>query len=358
MRRLELLDYGRFAASLAVVVFHYTYNGIRNGKITSIDYLPHITSITRYGHFGVELFFIISGYVIFYSAENKLASQFAYSRIKRLYPTFWCGMLFSAFFAFLWAGDTVMAVTGKQVLVNLSMMPNAFGERYVDGVYWTLLWELRFYALVFLMLLTRLGKHLRTLFMVWPCYLVIAHALRWDGPYTDSNYALFVAGSLFAMLKGRMEPRYLFSLGLCFLAGAFGNAPFGLHGLGIARTAALALFFGFFFVLNTRRGGSLQLPGSNVLGALTYPIYLVHAHFGYLFLSRFATNDNRIAMYLLLLGVVLAVTYAIHVLVEERMAPMWSSLFKRIIESPIAWLEARMDGLRPRTTTAEQDETR
>lgn len=350
------MDYGRFAASLAVVVFHYTYNGILNGKVTSIDHLPYITSITRYGHYGVDLFFIISGYVIFYSAENKRASRFAYSRIKRLYPTFWFGMLFSAFFAFLWGQGTVMAVTGKQVLANLSMMPNTFGERYVDGVYWTLLWELRFYALVFLLLLSGLGRHLRTLFMLWPYYLVIAHALRWDGPYTDSNYALFVAGSLFAMLKGRMDPWYLFSLALCFITGAFHDASFGLHGPGAARTAALALFFGFFFVLNTSRGGELKLPGSLVLGALTYPIYLVHAHFGYLFLSRFATNDNRIAMYLLLFGIVLAVTYAMHVVVEERMAPMWSSLFKRIIERPIARLEGWIDGLRSRTITVEQDE--
>lgn len=66
MKRLELLDYSRFFAAIIVVAFHYTFNGINNGKIASIDYMPSVVSITKYGYIGVELFFMVSGYVIFF----------------------------------------------------------------------------------------------------------------------------------------------------------------------------------------------------------------------------------------------------------------------------------------------------
>jgi peptidoglycan/LPS O-acetylase OafA/YrhL len=41
----------------------------------------------RYGFLGVPIFFIISGYVIAYSAE-RTAAAFAIARVSRIYPTF------------------------------------------------------------------------------------------------------------------------------------------------------------------------------------------------------------------------------------------------------------------------------
>ena len=56
MKRLELLDFTRFIAVIMVVLFHYTFNGIVNGKIGSISHSPWLIEITKYGYLGVELF--------------------------------------------------------------------------------------------------------------------------------------------------------------------------------------------------------------------------------------------------------------------------------------------------------------
>ena len=56
MKRLALLDYGRFFAVIIVVLFHYTFNGIANGKISSISHIPSVIAFTKYGYLGVELF--------------------------------------------------------------------------------------------------------------------------------------------------------------------------------------------------------------------------------------------------------------------------------------------------------------
>src|SRR5688500_3424160 len=148
MKRLELLDYGRFFAAIAVVLYHYTFNGIRNGKITTLTLEPALVSVTKYGYLGVEFFFMISGYVIFFSALNRTPSQFAVSRALRLFPAYWVGVLFTSCFAIAW-GTGAMQVTWDQVLANLTMISPMLGYEYVDGVYWTLLYELTFYCGVF-----------------------------------------------------------------------------------------------------------------------------------------------------------------------------------------------------------------
>lgn len=151
MKRLALLDYARFFAALSVVLFHYFYSGINNGKVSSIDE-TWFSDIASYGHFGVQFFFIISGYVIFFSLKNKSAASFMKSRLKRLYPTYWIAIIFTAFFSYLWGQGTDMSVTLKQVLINFTMLQQFIGVQNVDGVYWTLFYEIIFYAIVFLIL--------------------------------------------------------------------------------------------------------------------------------------------------------------------------------------------------------------
>jgi peptidoglycan/LPS O-acetylase OafA/YrhL len=88
MKRIDLLDYARLFAAFCVLALHYTYSGITNGKVTSIGHIDSIIDITKYGYLGVEFFFMISGYVIFFSATNSSASKFIVSRAVRLYPLF------------------------------------------------------------------------------------------------------------------------------------------------------------------------------------------------------------------------------------------------------------------------------
>ncbi|WP_156822084.1 acyltransferase [Azoarcus sp. KH32C] len=337
MKRLELLDYARFGAGLAVVAYHYFFNGISNGKVTSISHVPELVAFAKYGFLGVEFFFMISGFVIFYSARDKTAGEFLTSRAVRLFPAFWVAVPFTVFFALFWGGDK-MSVTLPEVLVNLTMVPKPLGQPFVDGVYWTLQYEWSFYFAVFLVLAAGLQSKLNRLLLLWPFYILVMRLIGIDKlPYASAYYCYFAAGALFAL---RMEEKsraslaaLIVSLALCvsFSAGKAAGLTInkGVEFSAIVIGAIVVCQFLFFVFLSSGAGLKLKLPGSKLAGGLTYPIYLIHAHFGYMLLSRFANDDNRAMVYSLILAAVFVVAYAIHVLVERRLAGFWTALFAR-----------------------------
>jgi peptidoglycan/LPS O-acetylase OafA/YrhL len=85
--------------------------------------------------------------------------------------------------------------------------------------------------------------------------------------------------------------------------------------------------FALFFAVNVPGIAAVKIPYSRLMGALTYPLYLVHAHIGYMALSRYATDSNKLKVYPLVVCGVVAIAYAIHALVERRLASVWKRLF-------------------------------
>lgn len=156
IKRVDILDYARFAAAIAVVLYHYTYIGIAAKNVTSMGFMPDLIVYTKYGYLGVEFFFMISGYVIFFSAKNCDAAKFTTLRFLRLYPAFLTGVLLTSLVQFFWG--TSNSVYLSQIIYNLTMIPRFFGRDYVDQSYWTLQLELQFYILISFFLLFRLKK--------------------------------------------------------------------------------------------------------------------------------------------------------------------------------------------------------
>lgn len=341
MRRLELLDVGRFVAACCVVAFHYSFNGISSGKIASLTHIPSIVDFTKYGYLGVEFFFMISGYVIFFSARTRTAGEFAVSRAVRLYPAFWVAVMLTSAAAVFWGGP-LMSVHPMQVLANLTMIPDLLGYEYVDGVYWTLQLELFFYAAVLLGLMLGLQKRLDVLFLSLPFALALAAALV-QLPYLGTYYAYFAAGAVFAIQKSRPSFWSFASLatccGLC-VAFAVKHAASMSEQRGIEFSAlvvglVIAAQFAFFFALNLPRVSALRIPGSKLLGGLTYPLYLIHQNIGYMILSRFATDDSKALWYPVTIAVAFGITYLIHMHVERRFASTWHALFERAVGMPV-----------------------
>lgn len=147
--RLLELDALRGIAALGVVLFHY--------MVAFADQYEHASEIFpgfryfRYGKHGVELFFIISGFVIFMSLERTKNSQdFLFGRFSRLYPTYWAAVILS-FTIVAIAGLPDLQVDWKIALVNLTMVQGFFNVPHIDGNYWTLELELSFYMIMLLL---------------------------------------------------------------------------------------------------------------------------------------------------------------------------------------------------------------
>jgi peptidoglycan/LPS O-acetylase OafA/YrhL len=145
--RLPELDTLRGLAALGVMLFHYTYNQ------------PAINSHFEFrnGVTGVDLFFMISGFVITLSI-SKIARlrDFIVHRFSRLYPTYWMCILITSLCIFIYDPATLSV---RNILINMTMVQPYFGVEDLDGSYWTLLVELIFYVwVIFVYILKRIDR--------------------------------------------------------------------------------------------------------------------------------------------------------------------------------------------------------
>jgi peptidoglycan/LPS O-acetylase OafA/YrhL len=342
--RLPLLDYCRFAAAASVLCFHYFWNGIANGKLSSLPHIDALTSWARYGYLGVNLFFIISGYVIFMSARRRDVAKFIVGRAVRLYPAYLFAMLTTAAFAF-WIGGPLTHVSIKQVLANVLMYQPIHRHDFVDGVYWTLMIEIKFYAAVALLIWLGGQKHLETIAKLWPLGMAVL-LLCGHGAWLDpargewgvfgGYFPFFAVGALFAVLRTSPAASTYAALALSVaLALRFALAMCGHDATTEDLVVASAVVLGctaVFFAVNASAGRITTLPMSTTLGALTYPLYLVHAHIGYMVLSRFGSPTHVALSYGLTIALVLVIAMAIHEAVEVRSMPFWRALFEGVMD--------------------------
>lgn len=337
--RVDLLDYLRLLAALAVVFHHWVFNGIVNGKISSLDELSPAASVARYGYLGVTLFFLISGFVIYGSVEGKAPDAFAVGRAVRLYPAFWAGVCLTTLVGVLW-GEGRFDVSPVQFVANLTMVPAALGQPLVDGVYWTLAYELVFYVAIFLVIAAGLGAGLHRLLPMWAIamlFVTLVSPSLGDQPFLGNYYSYFAAGAIISTFRRHGVTR-LSALGLasaCYVSldQAVGHADAFERKSGYAFSPVVVViatlaFYGAVLVVSSDRARRVTLPMAALTGALTYPVYLLHAHIGYVVISRLATPQNQWFVYAGLLVVVLATAYALHVVVERWPKTFWYAAFE------------------------------
>lgn len=341
MRRISLLDTGRFFAAIIVLCFHYFYNGITNGKVEAIGYTQPLSMISRYGYIGVPFFFMISGYVIFYSAINKSAYEFLTSRAKRLYPAYWIAIIFTSAITYLLGRNSDMMVSAKQIIVNFTMLQNYLGVKNVDGVYWTLFYELKFYMTVFGILFFFNERSLLFFFKLWPFLILISNLTGHLTSLFDLQFSYFAFGVLIALFNSDKSFTLIMSLVTSMALSAY---TINQKSLSIVDTwifvSLISLFFIFFYSLTFEKIRNINIRYSYILGALTYPVYLIHAHFGYLCLENFATESNKIIIYSAIIVTVFIVAYSIHYFIELKLKDKWNQFFNRLL-SPLNILEEK-----------------
>ena len=148
--RLVELDGLRGLAALSVVLFHLTTRFDRVYGHVTAPLLSH-----PLGHYGVQFFFGLSGFVIFMTLKRtQRPADFIVSRASRLFPAYWAAIaITTAVVAFGALPD--LRQSPAVVLLNLTMLEGFVGKPYVDGVYWTLTVELAFYVCMFALFLLR-----------------------------------------------------------------------------------------------------------------------------------------------------------------------------------------------------------
>jgi peptidoglycan/LPS O-acetylase OafA/YrhL len=160
----SLLDPLRFGAALSVAVFHLMFWSWAGSSINAPPGFEHYVAadvqfrsaapFTWFGWVGVEIFFVISGFVIANSASKSSPKEFLFGRALRLYPAVWVGSTLSflvlLFFAREKASEFILPYIQAMLLI-----PKGIRGQWLDCVYWTLAAEMAFYGLVFCTLLTK-----------------------------------------------------------------------------------------------------------------------------------------------------------------------------------------------------------
>ena len=271
------LDFVRFGAAALVALYHFAFQ--ERGQTFAVG-----------GWVGVPIFFVISGFVIAFSADQKSAGQFVFSRFLRLYPAAWiCATLTAA--------------------VTTPPLPNYLGSLvlspvgpWVSPVYWTLGVEMSFYALVALCVWRWGSASLVPLGIALGAYSAVAWlvkiALNLDAIETQLGYlTLWNNGCLFALGIMLWARRWLIAsafavVSLCAVAATSKGLALGhMWEAPLIWLVALALIVAS---VVWRRELEPLAPLARTIGLMTYPLYLIHAEVGGAVLDR--TNSILAAL--------------------------------------------------------------
>ena len=296
--RVEALDLLRLVAVLGVVLYHFGFWGPAAHGVPQVA-LPWLTPVAKYGFLGVPGFFVISGFVIAYSAEGRTATGFAIARFSRIYPTFVFCMTLTCL-AIVYLGPPHFDAGFRQWLANLFIAAPAFGQPYMDASYWSLVIEVMFYAWVGVLIAAGLfPRRIDTIILVW-LGITFANELTLDAPLVEklflTDYSGFFAVGLliYQFYRGRRGP-VLYGM----LALSIGTAVFqSIHeavkltphtgGVFDEWTVAAICLGSVAVIFLATRIRHVPLPSALVLaaGGLTYPLYLLHMQFGYVLFTR------------------------------------------------------------------------
>lgn len=311
-RQLVGIDALRFVAAAMVVVYHLAYSAwvrlpdsprFAHAGVGDYAY-SSLSPMIWFGWVGVEIFFVISGFVISFSAEKATAANFLRSRILRLVPAAWiCASI----------SGIILISSGVQSTQVFTLLVRTAGfwpfQPWLSGVYWTLAVEIAFYVMVLTLLAFGLRAYLvaalvgigviSTAFWLFCAVDVIIPGrtipMRIEQLLLLRHGCFFAVGGLiyFATCRRRLSLCLLAisitSVG-CISEIAFQNgqlAPISLT-YGLVHTSvvpvtawftAIALMVAL-VLYNERLSRYVSAKFTREVGVATYPLYLLHSDVG------------------------------------------------------------------------------
>ncbi len=255
----------RAIAALMVLCFHLlSFEGI-NGKLIAND---SIREYSKFGAQGVELFYLISGFVIYFSLSKvdftlRMYPKYLLKRFLRIFPPFWGVVLLICLIALIWKG--IYPYSFEQIVQNATLTIDLFGTSdWLNPIFATLKVEFLFYLLIgFLAVFMRkspyfyagicfsaLGStyffHTIDIIHNIPFFLLgIACSEIYQSKNKELNYSLIAASLLLLGFIFPLEDLIVALLGVCFILwikvhgkwiewiGHFSYSLYLTHGLSI-----------------------------------------------------------------------------------------------------------------------------
>lgn len=327
----------RFVAAIGVLFYHYMFMFYQRG-FSYLDF-GSLRSIAQYGYLGVDLFFIISGFVIALSAENRTSFGFLTSRMSRLYPIFWTCLSITALYTLFGGYFISEHVTWSRYFAGLTMIPGLFGQTILEGSYWTLEVELKFYFIIFIILAFRSFEKIEHLSYI----AIVSIILMISFTSIHIGWAVnFLAGILFFKIykDGLTTPRMI---------GVLTLLPINTHtALEYSRNLTenyhvvfkdsvvgffIVLFYTAFMLIATKVLSFKDNKWLSLAGLLTYPVYLLHQQIGHILFIVYEQYMSQYVAIILITAFILLLSYVVHIAVEDRGRKIIQSTMQKIAKT-------------------------
>lgn len=289
-KRILYLDGLRGLAILMVVLFH-AYS--RWSEIVPYSNQFSNFLLFEYGKFGVQLFFMISGFVILMTLENcNDFTSFMYRRWLRLFPAMLvCSMIIyltSSFFVDGPKGHSVLKDTIPGLLfVEPELITLIFDspQGVLEGSFWSLFVEMKFYIFAGLLYFFTTKKIMINtiiiLFLISTAYIKLSQVMVMPQSFqigmrllSIEHFGWFAVGALFYEyhLK-KNKASILIAVFIALVAAR--NANYGFLSEGMFIIVPIISIF-VLALINTRLQSLLQNKVLIFLGFISYPFYLLH----------------------------------------------------------------------------------
>ncbi|MFF8258651.1 acyltransferase family protein [Streptomyces virginiae] len=342
--RLAALDAVRVLAALSVLFYHYAALDSAWGEPAE-GVFPSAHALAVYGWLGVEIFFLVSGFVICMSAWGRTVGDFAVSRVSRLFPAYWAAVVFTSLVLFNWP-EVRKVASFSDVVVNLSMLQAGVGVPHVDDAYWTLFVELKFYVLFALVVMRGVTYRNCVLFCgAWTLAGVVAPTvdsglLSFFAVSSASPY--FIAGIAFYLMR-RFRPNAVLwaVVGVQFLLAQHHVHARMISSLGRSATqqtpawpAHVVIVLGFAVMAAIALGAldRVQWRWLPHAGAVTYPLYLIHMMAGLTAIHHFRGDLAPVPLAIGVTAAMVALAWLVHRLVERPLGRLLRDSLRRGVQ--------------------------
>lgn len=278
----------RGIAALLVVLFHLRIVESKYG-----DGDPVLPSLLRFADGGVDLFFVISGFVMATVAAGKYesranAARFLARRAWRVIPPYWFYTTVVVALMMFAPGMANGSYAGQSILASYLMWPHH--QLPVLTVGWTLIHEMYFYLVMAIGIATLREDRLPLFLSVWAATVLIAQVLQNGGGHPLPAMVFspmtweFIAGAGAGLFWNRLPPRAAVG---CLSVGAAGFVSglgvLDLLGVPAQQPLLRTLVFGTCSVLIVAGAAALEARGNlptprwlNRIGDSSYSLYLSH----------------------------------------------------------------------------------